>query len=153
MPIFGPNQYFLRPGGQFVPPRCLFLRVRWTQKKMFCMPWKPFNKCFRGATTKKKHFSPENGQKMPIVSQIRVFWVQLVSWSPSYHISRVLDSEKDVLRAIEAIAHVFQGRHYQKNTIFHPKMAKKCQFSAQISIFWVRVVSLCPPLPILRVLE
>ena len=36
---------------------------------------------------------------------------------------------------------------------FHQQMAKKCQFLAQISIFWVCVVSLCPPLPILRVLD
>ena len=120
---------------------------------MSCMPLKPLHTCFRAATTKKHHFSPENGQKMPIFSQIRVFRLRLVSRSPPYPILRVLDSEKDVLRAIEAIELVFQGRQHQKNTNFDPKMAKKCQFLAQISIFWVRVVSLCPPLPVLRVLE
>ena len=154
------------------------------------MPLQPLHTCFRGATTKKKHFSPENGQKMPIFSpnqgfldlggqlvpllpyfegaepkrkcvpchcshctrvsgapppkknifrrkmakkcqflaQIRVFWVRLVSRSPPYPILRVLDSEKDVLHAIEAIEQVFQGRHHQKNTIFRPKMAKKMPF-------------------------
>ena len=112
---------------------------------MCCMPLVPLHTCFGGANTKKKHFSPENGKKMPIFSQIRVFWVRLVSWSPPYPILRVLDSEKDVPRGIEAIEQVFQGRHHQKNIIFHPKMAKKCQFLAQISFFWVRVVSLCPP--------
>ena len=47
----------------------------------------------------------------------------------------------------------FRAATTKKKTIFHPKMAKKCQFLAQISIFWIRVVSLCPPLPILRVLD
>ena len=106
---------------------------------------------FQGRHREKTPFFAGKWQKKcQFWAQIRVFWVRLVSWSPPYPILRVLDSEKDVLRAIEQ---VFQGRHHQKNTIFHPKMAKKCQFLAQISIFWVRVVSLCPPLPIFRVLD
>ena len=87
------------------------------------------------------------------LAQISVFWVRVFSLAHPYPILRVLDPKKDVLHAIEAIEQVFQGRHHQKNTIFHPKMAKKCQFLAQINIFWVRVVSLCPPLPVLRVLD
>ena len=40
---------------------------------------------------------------------------------------------------------LFWGRHHQKNTIFRPKMAKKCQFGAQITVSWVWVVSSFPP--------
>ena len=47
---------------------------------------------------------------------------------------------------------MFQGRHPQKNTIFRSKM-EECQFWARISVFWVRVVSLCPPYPILSLLD
>ena len=72
------------------------------------------------------------------------------------HISghlRVLDSKEDVLHAIEAISQLFQGHQHQKNTIFCPKMAKKYQFLAQISVFWVWVVIWCPSWPNLRVLD
>ena len=67
-------------------------------------------------------------KKCQFLAQIRVFWVRLVSWSPPYPILRVLDSEKDVLRAIEAIEQVFQGRHHQKNTIFTQKWPKNANF-------------------------
>ena len=40
-----------------------------------------------------------------------------------------------------------------KKNIFRRKMAKKCQFLAQIRVFWVRLVSWSPPYPILRVLD
>ena len=77
----------------------------------------------------------------------------MVNSCPCYPILRVLNSKKDVFHAIEAIAHVFQGRHHQKKNIFRPKMAKKCQFLAQIRVFWVRLVNWSPSYPILRVLD
>ena len=109
---------------------------------MCCMPWKPFNKCFKAATTKKHHFSRENGKKMPILGPNQGFLGlggQLVPLLPYFEGAEL---KKDVLHAIEAIAHVFQGRHHQKKNIFRRKMAKKCQFLAQI-----RAGQLVPPLP------
>ena len=62
MPIFSPNQYLLGPGGWLVPPIAYFEGTGLKQN-MFCMPLKKYNKFFKGTTTKKHHFSRENGQK------------------------------------------------------------------------------------------
>ena len=119
---------------------------------MCCIPLKPLHTCFRGATTKKNIFHRKMAKKCQFLAQIRVLWVRLVSWSPPYPILRVLDSEKDVLRAIEDIEQVFQGRHHQKKH-FSPENGQKNQFLAQISILWVRLVSWSPPYPLLRLLD
>ena len=95
---------------------------------MCCMPLKPLHTCFRGATTKKNIVRRKMAKKCQFLAQIRVFWVRLVSWSPPYPILRVLDSEKDALRAIEAMEQVFQGRHHQKKYHFSPKNGQKMPF-------------------------
>ena len=120
---------------------------------MFCKPLKPFNKCFRAATTKKHHFSRENGQKKcQFWAQIRVFWIWVVNSCPCYPILRVLNSKKICFMPLQPLHTCFRGATTKKN-IFRRKMAKKCQFLAQIRVFWVRLVSWSPPYPILRVLD
>ena len=117
---------------------------------MCCMPLNPFNKCFRAAATKKNPiFCQKMAKNCQFLAQISVLRVHMVSLYPLSSMLRVLDSKKYVAHAIEPISQVFQCRHHQKNTIFRPKMAKKCQFLAQISVFWVRLVGLCSP-PLFR---
>ena len=67
-------------------------------------------------------------KKCQFWAQIRVFWVWVVNSCPCYPILRVLNSKKDVLHAIEAIAHVFQGRHHEKKTFFAGKWPKNANF-------------------------
>ena len=110
------------------------------------MPLKPFNKWFRAATMKKHHFHGKMANKCQFWAQIRVLWVWVVSSCPCYPILRVLNSKKDVFHAIEAIAHVFQGRHNQKKH-FSPENGQKSKFLAPIRVVWVRLVSWPPPLP------
>ena len=81
--------------------------------------------------SKKAFFSQELSYlatKYQLLDLISVFWVRLVSWCSRYPIVRVLYSKEGVLHAIEAISQLFQGHQHQKNTIFWPKMSKKCQF-------------------------
>ena len=92
-------------------------------------------------------------KKYQFLAGISVFWVVVVLWCPPHPILRVLDSKKDVLHAIEDITQLFQGHQHQRNIIFCPKMDKKCQFWAPITVFWDRVVSWCSPYPIWRVLD
>ena len=41
----------------------------------------------------------------------------------------------------------FRGVRTLKKNIFRPKVPKNANFLGQISVFWVRMVSCCPPLP------
>ena len=120
---------------------------------MCCMPWKPFNKCFKAATTKKHHFSRENGKKMPILGPNQGFLGlggQLVPLLPYFEGAEL--KKKRVSCHCSHCTRV-SGAPPPKKNIFRRKMAKKCQFLAQIRVFWVRLVSWSPPYPILRVLD
>ena len=61
-------------------------------------------------------------------AQISVYWVWVVRWCPRYPILRALDSKEDVLHAIEAISHLFQGNRHQKKKFLAQKMAKDTDF-------------------------
>ena len=70
--IFSPHQCFLGPGGQFGPPIPYFEGVG-PKTNMCCMALKPFNKCFRAATTKKNTiFRRKMARKCQFWAQIRV---------------------------------------------------------------------------------
>ena len=56
MPIFTPNQCFLGPGGQFVPPVPYLEGLGRKKQKLRSIPLNPINKCFRGVRTKKTLF-------------------------------------------------------------------------------------------------
>ena len=111
---------------------------------MYCMPWKPFQNCFRATSTKKNTICcPKMAKKCQSWPKSVFCRVWVVIWCPCCPTLRVLVSKKEVTHAVEAISQVFQGR----------QDLKECQFLRQISVFCVRMVSWCPPYPILRVLK
>ena len=86
---------------------------------------------FFGATiTKKPHFLPKNGQKMPFCGLKQCFWGvsgQLYG-PPPYFESPGLG--KLCFARSEARYRVFWSHHHKKTAFFCPKTAKKSHFLA-----------------------
>ena len=139
MHILGPNQCSLGPSGQFVPLLPYFEGARRYVATMCCMPLHPFYNCFTAASPKIHLPSPKKRPNMPI-------WVRVVSLCPWYPILRMLDTTQCVASNSTHLASV-SGPSPQKKTPFSPENGHKCEFLPKISVFWVQVVRLCPPLP------
>ena len=87
--------------------------------------------CFGAAITKRPHFLPQNGQKMPFFLPETVFlgpeWAVVgpptLSWGCWSH--------KDLFcKVLEQVIECFGAAITKKNRIFCRKMAKKCHFVA-----------------------
>ena len=69
-------------------------------------------------------------------AEISAFLGQGFNLCPAYPISRLLDWKKDELHPPAVSLHLVQGLQHQKKNTPPSKMVKKCQFLAQISVFW-----------------
>ena len=111
--------------------------------------------CVSGPLTQKNGLFcgklPENANFGP---KTVFFWARVVTSKPLPPILQVVNLIQHVWQGRGAGRWVVQGRRTRKMPIFCPKMALKCQFSREKSVFWARVVSFKPPSdPIWQVLN